>query len=331
MPDSWGETEMTDIEKKPTDGGTSLVSLFSDGGLPQILLGPAGNSISRLLGIPIDILSAWGERVSQGIRDKTEARSRISKVFAEEVAQRAVGDPEIMERAMNNMLSRQYKIQENKDAIVGVAISDLKNNSVDINSAGPSEDFLNRFERHAEDATSDELRLMYGRILSGEIRKPGSISPATLHFVSMLEQETTGLIQRLLPYSFSEKGGGVILDLIEPALSVAEEARLEQCNFCTPRKQISFHLSDQGTHVLRIGNGKAIFLFGSPHKKVKYTAAILSIEGRDLVKILNVDFDIQAFADFTLKHKDVYKIQYGNIITVEGKQMKIAKLAEYAK
>ena len=56
-----------------------------------------------------------------------------------------------------------------------------------------------KFESYTEDASSDQLQTLFAKLLAGEIRKPGGISPMTLHFVSMLDQEAASLIQRVFP------------------------------------------------------------------------------------------------------------------------------------
>ena len=51
------------------------------------------------------------------------------------------------------------------------------------------EDWLNVFEKHAENASSDRLREMWGHILAGEIRNPGSFSLTTLRVIAELDRE----------------------------------------------------------------------------------------------------------------------------------------------
>lgn len=48
-------------------------------------------------------------------------------------------------------------------------------------------DWLNRFRHFAEEASSDEMRALWARVLSGETRKPGSFSASSLRFVFELD------------------------------------------------------------------------------------------------------------------------------------------------
>jgi hypothetical protein len=52
------------------------------------------------------------------------------------------------------------------------------------------EDWMNSFARFAEDASSEQLQALWGRVLAGEIRQPGKFSKRTLRFVSELDQQT---------------------------------------------------------------------------------------------------------------------------------------------
>ena len=99
-----------------------------------------------------------------------------------------------------------------------------------------SDDWLTKFERYAEDASSDQLRTLFAKLLAGEIRKPGDVSPITLHFVSMLDQKTATLIQRIFPYTvFNNADLASAVTLLDcgdpPPLSVEQQLDLERCGF----------------------------------------------------------------------------------------------------
>src|SRR3546814_13011379 len=52
----------------------------------------------------------------------------------------------------------------------------------------PDDDWMNRFMRFAEDASSERLHELFARILAGEVVRPGSFGAATLRAVSELDQ-----------------------------------------------------------------------------------------------------------------------------------------------
>ena len=77
---------------------TTLAAL-AEGGLPQILAGPAGKAFSRLIGSVVDIPIAWMERISQGVRDDTAVISNFKEEVGDEVTAMALDDPNFMKRA----------------------------------------------------------------------------------------------------------------------------------------------------------------------------------------------------------------------------------------
>lgn len=68
-------------------------------------------------------------------------------------------------------------------------------------------DWLLRWRRRAGDISSDELSLLWGRILAGEIRHPGSCSLRSLEFLGNLSRGEAIDIERVAPFAL----GNVIL------------------------------------------------------------------------------------------------------------------------
>ena len=114
---------------------------------------------------------------------------------------------------------------------------------------GPSEDWLAQFERYAKDASSDQLRTLFAKLLAGKIQKPSCILPMTLHFVSMLDQKTASHIQRVFSYtifaSFDLSTARTLIDRCDPPLSVAQQLDLERSGimgqFSYPKKLSCSH------------------------------------------------------------------------------------------
>ena len=144
---------------------------------------PAFKTLSYLISNVIAIPAAWLEQHAQRIKDTTAARSQVTQALTTQTAKTAVSDPEINERAKAVMVGQFYRRQVNKGAVVMKTIENLQADPAPEHSDGPSEDLLAKFERHAEDASSDQLRSLFTKLLAGEIRNPGAISPRTLHVI----------------------------------------------------------------------------------------------------------------------------------------------------
>jgi hypothetical protein len=157
--------------------------------IPKLIAGPAGEAISRLVGHLVDVPSEYVKSFKHGIEDKREARSVVSKALATAVATEAVADKDLVRRATQSFLAKELRAQTNKEAVARNAIEHLSHQS---EASGPKpqtpeEDWLNVFERYAENASSEKLRDLWGRVLAKEIRSPKSFSLRTMRFVSELD------------------------------------------------------------------------------------------------------------------------------------------------
>jgi hypothetical protein len=165
---------------------------------PKIILGPAGEAISRLVGHVADLPTEYVKSFTQVIQDKREARSEVSKALSKAVAAEVSNDRELIQRAAQSFLAKELRAQTNKEAVAKKAIEHLPNNpdSTESNPETPDEDWLNIFERYAENASSEKLRDLWGRILAKQIRKPKSFSLRTMRFVSELDAETARIFEK---------------------------------------------------------------------------------------------------------------------------------------
>lgn len=284
----------------PDNKKASWLENLAEGGLPQMIAGPAGKAISRLVGATVEIPAAYIDSFTQSINDKAMAKSMLTQAMGEKAAEMAVADPDLMDRAMNGFLGRELRAQTNKEEIAKIAIEELKNNAPNQDSEGPSDDWMNKFERHAEDASSDDLRMMYAKILAGEIRYSGSVSVATLHFVSMLDADVSKLIERVLPYT--EPSGMCYLDAITPSLNNFEQTRLEQAGFWTSGKSIPLNYGSPGGIILDLRKNLAMVSKATPNHKIQLNVALLSKVGCDLANTIDRDFAINAFAEVLFRN-----------------------------
>jgi Protein of unknown function (DUF2806) len=89
----------------------------------------------------------------------------------------------------------------NKEAIAVRTIELLKDEEKESKPSNQAkqeidDDWLNLFERYAEVASSDRLRDLWSRVLTGEIRKPQTFYLRTLRFISELDVETAALFEQ---------------------------------------------------------------------------------------------------------------------------------------
>ena len=146
-------------------------------------------AISDLLGGLTAIPAAKFRQIAQGIEDTTAARSAIAAVVTKGIAADNLSDPllrqaaaeiytpDLLRKARNRILVAQKAAEH-------IADSDGENP----NALPPNDDWMNYYARLAEDASSDNLQDLFGRILAGEVLRPSSFSASTMRTVLELDQ-----------------------------------------------------------------------------------------------------------------------------------------------
>lgn len=146
-------------------------------------------AISELLGGLTAIPAAWLKRPAQAIEDTTAARSAVTAILAKAVADEAIKDPGIMQAAAEIYLPTTLRKARNRVNVAQCAAEHIADAATQGSQpAPPDDDWINTFMRFAEDASSERLQDLFGRILAGQVVRPGSFATATLRAVSELDQ-----------------------------------------------------------------------------------------------------------------------------------------------
>lgn len=163
-----------------------------------------------------DIPIAWLEGKSAEIRAATEARLQIIRKEGDDISQQIIVPQEYLSKASSIFAAKVIKEQVNLDQITLNAANDLAiNKQIGVNdkeSDDISEDWLNEFENLARLKSSDDMRFVFGKILSGEIIRPGSFSIKTIKLISQLDNEAAKLFQCLCSLVVSMRTSSHIFD-----------------------------------------------------------------------------------------------------------------------
>lgn len=152
---------------------------------------------------------------------------------------------------------------------------------------------MNVFERHAEEATSERMQLLWARILAGEIRQPKSFSLKTLRFVAELDQPIAQLFEKYLP-----RGYGSAIP-VSPSMSGGELEdflHLQEAGLITgvgSVMQNTLTLDKSGIAPLP-NQGRTILLQGDPNGALTYPAVLLTKTGVEIARVVSLPFDMGA-------------------------------------
>lgn len=105
------------------------------------------------------------------------------------------------ERSQSRVEYQERKRQHNIESVTSSAAADLMDIS-EVPEQSPDEDWVTRFFANAQDVSSEGMQELWGRILAGEIKKPGSYSLRTLDFIRNLKKSDAELFTRLAKLAY---------------------------------------------------------------------------------------------------------------------------------
>ena len=177
-------------------------------------------AIGQLCTAAVDIPVAKMESTAAEIRAASAARVQIIKKEGESIAKDLNVPKEYIAKASEKFASKVVKEQLNLDQIVLNAANNLAQEDYSKEPSEPiketkeiSDDWLNEFENYAKLKSSEDMKLVFGKILSGEIKSPGSYSIRTLRLVSQLDNQAARIFQNLCSVAISlDIGTGIAYD-----------------------------------------------------------------------------------------------------------------------
>ena len=182
-----------------------LVELGSEAAIPGVpapvkrnLLKALGQLCSAAIDWPIAYLTGKGDER----RAETAARVKLIETSAEQIAEQMATDPEYAQVAVRKFGQRVLREQVNLDQISLHAVDEVLNDSDgndlasvhevdenpgDVADASIDDDWLNAFEVEARQKSTNDMRRLFGKVLAGEIKRPGTFSPLTVRTLSSLD------------------------------------------------------------------------------------------------------------------------------------------------
>jgi hypothetical protein len=184
---------------------------------------------------------------------------------------------------------------ENRAASVKVAVDELNDKPGQHDAhAEIDDDWLNLYARMAEDKTSEELRSLFGKILAGEIRKPGTFSLRTMQFISTLSRDDAHKISQFFSLVLEGQFVPLFQEInteVEPGLNTRR--LMEELSLASPPNtvsglEISSDMTPQSKSMLR-GIGHAVLVQNRTDVPVRFVVQcqVLTKTGQELVSIAN--------------------------------------------
>ena len=130
---------------------------------------------------------------------------------------RIQGELSIADTVTQRVQFQEEKKQRNIGAVVGQAALEL--GDIRVRDHEPDHDWTARFFTDVQDVSSEEMQVLWARVLAGEVKKPGSASIKTLSILKSLDRSTAALFRRLCSMCVSVRPDGVsFMDARVPSL-----------------------------------------------------------------------------------------------------------------
>jgi len=99
-------------------------------------------------------------------------------------------DGGLINRTILRISHQEIENQKNFESVIGMADEDLASRDEEANNDGKEmdEDWFNQFSRYAMGVSNEDMKKGWAKVLSREIRKPGSFSIRTLNLMSTLRR-----------------------------------------------------------------------------------------------------------------------------------------------
>lgn len=237
--------------------------------------------------------------------------------------------PALSNRTTLRVQYQEMRQQQNVEAVCANAAEDLKNEST-VPEEKPEPGWVSRFMSIAADISAEELQFLWGKILAGEIKKPGSFSLRTLDVLRNLSAKEAEAFAKLGNYIFS---AGDNFFFIEPrayistkneGLTFQDILELKDAGLVFESElEFSFPAtSEAGTAHLVYGPLILLFEREKDTPKIATKAGVLTKVGVELLKLLTIEPDMEyvSFAGKRFDHvgtkfawASVTKIVDGNI------------------
>lgn len=214
-------TSITDaVSDLATDAATSL---------PAPIRKNVFKAFDRLCTAALDVPVAFLEGKAAERRAETQARINLISANSEQIASQMGVAPEYSQIAANKYARRILQEQINLDKVCNIAaqeVAQAKEESNDVDSsvqsdqteAQISDDWLDSFQKEACGKSSEEMQILFGRILAGEIKKPESFSIRTVKIMGQLDSRAARLFRLLCSLSVTIGYGQFHLDTRVPSL-----------------------------------------------------------------------------------------------------------------
>lgn len=165
----------------------------------------------------IDVISKGIGKIYQpkAIRNEADAEAykikTIEKAKTEAYLDSKEDQIEFFERIENRILFKEIKKQNNLDSINSIAVEEFKNEQY-VTDDPVDETWIDKFFAIAEEISNEEMQILWGKILAGEVKQPQSYSIRTLDILRNISKIEASIFQKISFLTIEAGGSSFVLN-----------------------------------------------------------------------------------------------------------------------
>ncbi len=234
------------------------------------------------------------------------------------------GEISLENRTQHRTDYREQKRQENIESITQKAAEDLEPETT-VSDERINEDWISRFFDYAEDISSYEMQKLWGRILSGEIKKPKSYSLRTLDVLRNLSTEEAEIFIKFGSLAIQTSGSSFLLNFEDEELlrnefqlKFGERLLLQELGLLTANDlQFDIPKTDSQPRKITLTNNSTVIIHEKSANKPKQEIDVLAFTkiGTELLQLIKEEARIEYLQLLATKlNRDNGSIRYARIV-----------------
>jgi Protein of unknown function (DUF2806) len=270
-----------------------------DKAVSRIIDAGASNAVTRIA-VSTDTVSSLGK-----------ARQSFIERGTKQI--RARQHLELDDRSLSYVLGEARIGQQNREKVLEAAAEDIVSDPPNADSDTIiSDDWLNHFAKLASEKGDEDIQVLWGKILAGEIRQPGSTKIRTLQHLSSFDKTDAIFAHSFLRNAID--GSWVFTDFYAESGRYNEILTAQEMGLINSDTIMTLNLYPGTTFKIRCDQ-RVILLELDVNRKVQFSNNNLTTLGRDLLKLVkNEPADEEMLSTFCQKiYADGTSIRIGDI------------------
>ena len=248
---------------------------------------------------------------------------------------------DFLARTKHRRICQELINQRNIEAVIDNAYSELEDEPA-VTEEPVDTDWIARLFSIIKDISNEEMQYVWGKILAGEIKQPGSFSLRTLDAIRNMSQKEAEIFQKISPYILREGDKYFLLSdskiLEKYDIKYAEIMKLDECGLVNSGAHISLNLTISDSKDAEIFNtDKMLYIEGLSTNitKISFGDFALTSTGIELYSVISVSPDENIVFDVAKliekKNPQNIKMSIYKVNSIEGQTItyKSLPLREY--